>query len=86
MYELQMSGGSKKHKSWVALLTGLSTQYGFERKFINAAEYGVWNLEDGIYNIKDGSKSEQQFIKIEDNQSTIITKEEALSLVEKGEK
>lgn len=79
IYTLEVAGGSKKHKSWVAKVTGKDAKFGFAREFIDAVGYGVYNLEDGVYNVKDASKSEQQYFVIANGQATEIEKEEVLS-------
>lgn len=78
-YTLEMAGGSRNHKSWVAKVTGKDAKWGFKREFIEAADYGEWNLEDGVYNIKDASKNDQQFIVVKNGQMTEIEKEEVLA-------
>lgn len=81
MVKLELAGGSKKHKSWVAKVTGEDSKYGFKREFINAVEYGVWELNDGVYNFKDASKDSQEFIVVANGEIKEIDKEEVLSHV-----
>lgn len=81
MFKLEIAGGSKHHKSWVAQIKGTDAHWGFKREFIKAAEYGVWELEDGVYNIKDASKNDQQFLVVKDGQAVEIKKEEVLAYV-----
>ncbi len=80
-FTLNMAGGSKKHKSWVAKINGEDAKWGFNRTFIDAVDYGVWSLADGVYNIKDASKNEQEFILIKNGEAVEIEKEEVLSFV-----
>lgn len=52
--EIELSEGSRNHKTWVAKLTGKDTKWGFKREFIDARtsdEYrGKWfTLEEGVY-------------------------------------
>lgn len=75
---LKMAGGSKKHKSWVAKIEGEDAKWGFERKFIDAVDYGVWTLSDGVYNIKDASKNDQEYIVVSNGEIKEIEKEEVL--------
>lgn len=80
-FTLKMAGGSKKHKSWVAKIDGQDSKYGFARTFINASDYGVWTLNDGVYNIKDASKNDQEFIVVKNGQVVEIEKEEVLTYI-----
>lgn len=79
IYTLEIAGGSRKHKSWVAKVTGEDTKWGFQREFVEAKGYGIYDLEDGVYNIKDASRNDQQYFVIANGQATEIEKEEVLS-------
>jgi len=55
---LETLTGSRKHKTWVARITGKDSKYGFAREFINnfrdiggALEY---DLTDGYYDLCNG--------------------------------
>lgn len=56
--ELQTLSGSRKHKTWVAKITGKHPQYKFNRTFVEATDgnmmYKVFHLEDGVYDVCDG--------------------------------
>lgn len=60
---LKILSGSKKHKSWVAQLTGSNDTYKFNRNFVNDYEteegmYGdrIYNLDNGVYDVCDGGQ------------------------------
>ncbi|WP_430609666.1 hypothetical protein [Enterococcus sp. DIV0876] len=79
IYTLEISGGSRKHKSWVAKVNGTDAKWGFARTFVEAADYGVYKLEDGVYNIKDAAKNDQQFLLVANGKAIEIEKEEVLA-------
>lgn len=80
-YKLEISEGSRKHPSWVAKVTGEDAKYGFKREFITTETPGDWELEDGVYNFKNGARKDQQFIVVKDGQMTEINKSDVLSYV-----
>lgn len=80
-YKLEISEGSRKHPSWVAKVTGKDAKWGFKREFINTDTPGDLELEDGVYNIKNGSRQDQQFLVIKNGEAKEINKEEVLSYV-----
>jgi len=81
MFTLEIAAGSRKHKSWVAKIEGEDTKWKFKREFIKASGYGEWTLEDGVYNIKNASKDNQQFIVVKNGIAKEINENEVLSLI-----
>lgn len=58
--EIELSGGSRKHKSWVAEIVGTDAKYGLKREFLNGYNKDnamlYFELENGkIYDIKDAA-------------------------------
>lgn len=50
--EITLAEGSRKHKSWVAEITGTDAKYGFDRKFINAREDE--NIKGKFFSLEEG--------------------------------
>ena len=70
---------SNKYRCWVAEITGLDKQYGFDRNFTNPAKiegnYKYYELEeDKIYNYLN--HNQQHFVKVQNSKLIEITKEE----------
>lgn len=80
---IEISGGSRNHKSWVAEITGTHPKWKFDRKFIVEIEDDYRNntyvLNNGIYNICDAG--EQSFVEIINGEVTEIEMEEVKGLV-----
>lgn len=58
--EIELSGGSRKHKSWVAEIVDRDAKYGLKREFINGYNKDnamlYFQLENGkVYDINDAS-------------------------------
>lgn len=58
--EIELSGGSRKHKSWVAQIVGTDAKYGLKRDFLNGYNKDnsmlYFELEEGaVYDINDAS-------------------------------
>jgi len=60
------SAGSRKHKSWIAKITGTHAQYKFNRSFVDSVDHNMiertFELESGIYEICDAG--ERRFVKV----------------------
>lgn len=78
---LEVASGSRKHKSWVAKVTGEDKKWGFKREFVDAKEPGVYELEDGVYNFKNAERNYQQYLVIRNGKAVEIEKEEVLLFV-----
>lgn len=80
-YTLAISTGSKKSKSWVAQITGEDEKWGLKREFINQ-DSSVYELENGVYNYRNGETGKVAFIVVKNGEATEIAKEEALKALE----
>lgn len=62
--------GSKKHKSWVALITGTDDRFGYARKFIEPSEQDgsgkTFELNNGIYQVCNAG--DRKFIQVVNGQ------------------
>lgn len=50
--EIALSEGSRKHKSWVAEITGTDAKWGFKREFVNAREDE--NIKGKFFTLEEG--------------------------------
>jgi len=74
--------GSRKHKSWVARITGKDARFGFARDFVEpltkcTVDGKDFELTNGIYEVCDGG--ERKFIKVDDGQAINICKSEVVA-------
>lgn len=83
-YTLSISTGSKKSKSWVAKIVGEDAKWGLKREFINQ-DNSTYELEDGVYNYRNGENGKIAFIVVENGEAKEIEKDEALSEIERLE-
>ncbi|TCP32200.1 phage protein Gp111 [Scopulibacillus darangshiensis] len=65
--KLETKSGSRKHKTWVAKLTGKNSTYKYERSFVNDFEEDgfsgrIYTLDDGVYDVCDGG--DRKYIKV----------------------
>ncbi|WP_077297467.1 hypothetical protein [Virgibacillus pantothenticus] len=71
--------GSRKHKSWVARITGKDARFGFAREFVDPVSSCSWDgkefeLNNGIYEVCDGG--ERKYIKVVNGQIINLRKSE----------
>lgn len=85
--------GSKE--SWVARITGTDEQHGFAREFLDGAldysransvrsrgVYRVWQLDDGIYEIKEQrswNRADRYFARVDGDTITKISVEDVMA-------
>lgn len=83
--EIQISEGSKKHKSWVAEIVGTDVKWGFKRQFINAREdeniKGLfYNLEEGkVYDVNCAQKG-RKFVSVKAGEVVELSQNEVKGL------
>jgi len=75
---IETTSGSRKHKSWVAEITGKDSSYGFSRKFIEGNENGwsnkTFDLTNGTYEVCNAG--ERKFIRVSNGQIENINESE----------
>lgn len=83
MVVIEISSGSRKHKSWIAKITGKHERFGLDRKFMEPANesrmYKDYNLSSGIYEVCNGG--DRYFIRVANGQIETIGKYDVLEIV-----
>jgi hypothetical protein len=81
-------GKKAKRDFWIASLTDTDEQFGFKREFKSFIEFArgdeemrVYDLVSGVYDIKMGYQ--RSYVRVVAGEMTIITKEQAMSRLEK---
>jgi hypothetical protein len=80
---LTTTSGSRKHKSWVAKITGTHPRFRFNREFVRESEYNMmdksFNLTDGIYEVCNAG--DRRFIQVANGQIIEIDASEVTAAV-----
>lgn len=83
MVVIEISSGSRKHKSWIAKITGKHERFGLDRKFMEPANegrmYKDYSLSAGIYEVCNGG--DRYFIRVANGQIETISKYDVLEIV-----
>ena len=80
---LEISCGSRKHKSWIAKITGKHERFGLDRQFMDPVNegrmYNVYELADGVYEVCNGG--DRYFIRVAGGQIETISKYDVMEIV-----
>lgn len=83
MVVIEISSGSRQHKSWIAMITGTHERFGLDRKFMEPANesrmYKDYSLSAGIYEVCNGG--DRYFIHVAGGQIETIGKGEVMEMV-----
>lgn len=80
---IEISVGSRKHKSWVAKIVGNHERFGLDREFVNPAVegrmYKTYELSEDIYEVCDGG--DRYFISVNGGRIERVGKAAIVELV-----
>lgn len=81
--EIEISTGSRKHKSWIAKIVGKHERFGLDRVFAEPVTEGMmyktYVLDAGIYEVCKGG--DRHFIRVVGGNIETIAKAEVLEMV-----
>lgn len=83
---IELSEGSRKHKSWVAELTGVDAKFGFARKFVNGFEdsnvRGLFFklIEGKVYDVNCAQKG-RSYVTVQNGVVVELSNDEVKSVV-----
>ena len=80
----ETSTGSRKHKAWVAKITGAHSTYKFEREFLNEKENDGYNKffeleEGGVYDV--ATDGQRYYIAVQNGEVVDIDEDEIAGLL-----
>lgn len=80
---IEITSGSRKHKSWIAMIVGTHERFGLDRVFAEPAVegrmYKTYELAGGVYEVCDGG--ERHFIRVDAGEITTISKFDVMEMV-----
>lgn len=81
---VKTASGSKKHKSWVAKITGTHPKWKLDREFVEAVEENDWTgkvfeLAEGVYEVCNAG--DRDFIRVADGEVEYIEYEEVIGMI-----
>lgn len=82
--QIKTTSGSRKHKSWVAEITGTHPKWKLNREFVEAVEEDSWTgkvfeLKSGIYEVCNAG--DREFIKVKNGEVEYIEYAVVMGLV-----